>query len=428
MNTTAKQIRCFLILIFALIINIASVPVFAETAQEIYEKVVTLEKSGDYTQASKIAKDLVNAAPRNDFYLAYASHVERLAGDFKNGQNHALAAVQINPNVPWYHASVAFNAYGNGDLETARKYSRKVMDLGVEQVGQGNYDTAKKIVKDLTDRKYEITWNLTPIKGIAKNGNYYIPLPTTNLPYQTAQYRIDGAAEIKQVKEEGNDLLYFKPFKDNNIVMNATVQIRMYATVHVRAYSYKPLMAKYRESEEIPGDVRVFLGKSEGIDPESPIIRNIANGLKGRDRLETVKNILVWMKKNIRYEIEDFKNVEEIIERGYGECGGWSALFTALCRSSGIPARGVWGVIEDPTTDRRFAPEGHLKGHAWAEFYLSGIGWIPVEPQSLETLGQLPASYVRMYHYDLKSKHWSADNFRASDNMVIMGGDTPEFR
>lgn len=419
MNTTAKQIRCFLILFFALIIT-ASAPVFAETAQEIYEKVVTLEKNGDYTQASKIAKDMVKAAPRNDFFLAYASHVERLAGDFESGQNHALAAVQINPNVPWYQASVAFNAYGNGDLETARKYGWKVMDLGVGQVGQANYDTAKSIVKNLTDRKYEITWNLAPTKGIAKDGYYYIPLPTTNLPYQTAQYNIMGAAEMKQVREEGNDLAYFKPEKGKNLLMTATVQ--------VRAYSYKPLMAKYRESEEIPGDVRVFLGRSEGIDPESSVIKNIAEGLKGRDRLETVKNIIVWMKKNIRYEIEDFKNVEEIIERGHGECGGWSALFTALCRSAGIPARGVWGVIEDLTPDRRFAPEGHLKGHAWAEFYLSGIGWIPVEPQSLETLGQLPASYVRMYHYDLKSKHWTADNFRASDNMVIMGGDTPEFR
>jgi len=27
----------------------------------------------------------------------------------------------------------------------------------------------------------------------------------------------------------------------------------------------------------------------------------------------------------------------------------------------------------------------------------------------------------------MKSRHWTAEKFRASDNMVIMGGDTPEY-
>jgi tetratricopeptide (TPR) repeat protein len=411
--------RIFICVLFFLIMMAADCA-FADTARDIYNKVAALEKSGDYAEAAKLAKDMLEASPNNDFYLAYASHVERMAGEFENGERHALAAVKINPNVPWYYASVAFNAYGNGSLETARKYSQKVVDLGADQVGQGNYDIAKSIVKNTSDKKYEIIWNLDPTKGVAKGGYYYIPLPTTGLPYQTAQFQIKGAAELKQVKEEGNDLAYFKPAKGKNLTLTVVA--------NVKAYSYKPLMANYQDSGEIPAEVRVFLGKSEGIDPESPVLKKIANQVKGRNRLETVKNIILWMKKNIRYEIVDFKTVEEIIGRGYGECGGWSALFTALCRSAGIPARGVWGVIEDPTSDRKFAPEGHLKGHAWAEFYLPGIGWIPVEPQSMETLGQLPSSYVRMYHYDLKGRHWTAENFRASDNMVIMGGDTPEFR
>jgi transglutaminase-like putative cysteine protease len=408
----------FISFVFALLFH--PVNASGSTIQELYDKVQALEKEGDYTQAVQTARELISLAPDNDLYLAYASHVERLAGSFENGLKHALAAIQINPNVPWYYASAAFNAYGSGDLKLAKKFSKKVMELGIEQAGQGNYDNAKAIIKNLADRKYEITWNLDPAKGAAKGNYYYIPIPTSNLPYQTAQYQVTGATGEKQVREEGNDLVYFKPAEGESFRMTAKIQ--------VRAYSYKQLLARYQDSDNIPDDVKVYLGPSEGINPQSTIIKNIAAGLKRPKKLDTVKNILAWMKKNIRYQIEDFKNVEEIVERGYGECGCWSALFTALCRAAGIPARGVWGVVEDSTPDRRFAPEGHLKGHAWAEFYLAGIGWVPVEPQSIETLGLLPTSYVRMYHYDVKSKHWSAPNFRASDNLVIMGGDTPEFR
>ncbi|MCE1246819.1 MAG: hypothetical protein LWY06_09255 [Firmicutes bacterium] len=415
---TIKGIVLFTIVFLGLsFINSANS--FADSAQDIYNRVASLEKSGDYAEAAKLAKDMIKAGPGNDFYLAYASHVERMALEFDSGEKHALEAIGINPNVPWYYASAAFNAYGNGDFATAAKFCRKVIEYGPEQAGQGNIDTAKAILKNTANHEYEIHWKLDPSKGAQNNGICYFPLPTDKLPYQKVSFKITGAARLNIVKPDGNDIALFKPVKGKPVEMTVSAS--------TKAYSFKPLMAKYTESDEIPDDVRVYLGKSEGINPDSPVLKKIAGDLKGRNKIETVKNILLWLKKNIRYQIEDFKEVEEIIDRGYGECGCWSALFTALCRSAGIPARGVWGVIEDPTPDRKFAPEGHLKGHAWAEFYLPGIGWIPVEPQSPETLGQLPSSYVRMYQYDIKSRHWSIENFRASDNMVVMGGDTPEF-
>ena len=54
-----------------------------------------------------------------------------------------------------------------------------------------------------------------------------------------------------------------------------------------------------------------------------------------------------------------------------GECGDFSALFIALSRASGIPARAVVGY---------WALTGTDQAHVWAEFYLEGIGWVPVDP------------------------------------------------
>jgi transglutaminase-like putative cysteine protease len=55
----------------------------------------------------------------------------------------------------------------------------------------------------------------------------------------------------------------------------------------------------------------------------------------------------------------------------YGDCGAQAMYFAALCRSIGIPARTSGGFQTFKGT-----PDGHF----WAEFYLPGYGWIPVDP------------------------------------------------
>lgn len=61
---------------------------------------------------------------------------------------------------------------------------------------------------------------------------------------------------------------------------------------------------------------------------------------------------------------------------GAGKCADISAVFVALARASGIPARDVYGL-------RMASPKsGEITGdfHCWAEFYLPGAGWIPADP------------------------------------------------
>jgi tetratricopeptide (TPR) repeat protein len=59
-----------------------------------------------------------------------------------------------------------------------------------------------------------------------------------------------------------------------------------------------------------------------------------------------------------------------LFETGFGDCGTQSMLFAALCRSVGIPARAAGGYQLIPGLDGT---------HFWAEFYLPGYGWIPVD-------------------------------------------------
>ncbi|MFA6431283.1 MAG: transglutaminase domain-containing protein [Candidatus Margulisiibacteriota bacterium] len=445
MNKKMVQ-SCFLILLgFCFLMQLALVAA-AETNQEFYSNAQALEKSGDLVQAVQIMQQLIGSEPQNDLYLAYASHVERLAGDYKNGLEHAQAAVKINPNVPWYYVSIALNAYGKGDIYLTKEFGKKVVELGSAAVGEGNYDNVSGVLKNLEGRKFVITWTLDPAKGYKKNGQSFFPLPSTDLPYQTAKYSITGAADVllpptiripykeakysvpgvknlNQVDLDGNTVAYVTPIKGKNIILTATVE--------TRAFSYRDQLESYSMDtidEDLPVDAQIYLGKSEGIDPNSAVIQEIVAGIKQPSKVDTIKNILSWLKKNITYKVVDYKNVDDIVQRGYGECGGYSALFTALARGVGVPARVVWGMVEENDPKMRFAPAGHLKGHAWAEFYLHGKGWIPVEPQAPETLGMLPTTYIKMYNYAMKDTRWTTVNFNPSNNMVLMGGDIPEYK
>ena len=73
-----------------------------------------------------------------------------------------------------------------------------------------------------------------------------------------------------------------------------------------------------------------------------------------------------------------------MLNTGHGDCGTQSMLFSALCRSLGIPARATGGyqmIISDtPGT------------HFWAMFYIEGYGWIPCDPTVAEAADQVETS------------------------------------
>ena len=50
----------------------------------------------------------------------------------------------------------------------------------------------------------------------------------------------------------------------------------------------------------------------------------------------------------------------------------YAMLFTYMARRSGIPARPVSGFLVDK--------DNHARLHYWAEFFIMGIGWLPVDP------------------------------------------------
>ncbi len=88
-----------------------------------------------------------------------------------------------------------------------------------------------------------------------------------------------------------------------------------------------------------------------------------------------------------------------------GKCADLNSLFVGLARAAGLPARDVYGLRVAPSaTYPSLGRSGDVTGaqHCRAEVYVSGLGWIPVDPADVAKVrleergnGPLDDAYLR---------------------------------
>src|SRR5262249_45227546 len=92
-----------------------------------------------------------------------------------------------------------------------------------------------------------------------------------------------------------------------------------------------------------------------------------------------------------------------------GKCADLNTLFVGLCRAAGIPARDVYGLRVAPSRGEwkslgLSSSSATRAQHCRAEVYLTGFGWVPVDPADVrkvaleEAPGSLPVTDVRVRH------------------------------
>jgi transglutaminase-like putative cysteine protease len=78
-------------------------------------------------------------------------------------------------------------------------------------------------------------------------------------------------------------------------------------------------------------------------------------------------------------------DIKTMLETRYlgGKCADLNALYVGLARAAGLPARDVYGVrCADSATFKSLGKSGDISKaqHCRAEVYLTGYGWVPVDP------------------------------------------------
>ena len=127
-----------------------------------------------------------------------------------------------------------------------------------------------------------------------------------------------------------------------------------------------------------PEDVDLYTRPSEGLvrvsDRVAALAERLASGQSGPEAV--VRRIWAFLLDDmgsgqVHYDqLDPTRPLDRVLEQGLYDCELGSALFAALCRARRIPARVVKGYVLQPA-----APNFH----SWAEAWLEGRGWTPVD-------------------------------------------------
>ena len=69
-------------------------------------------------------------------------------------------------------------------------------------------------------------------------------------------------------------------------------------------------------------------------------------------------------------------DVTALLRRPGGKCADISSIYVTLARAAGVPSREILGIRSGKTA----VQDVSTWQHCWAEFYLPGYGWVPVDP------------------------------------------------
>ncbi len=170
-------------------------------------------------------------------------------------------------------------------------------------------------------------------------------------------------------KENGNSVAVFD--FSNNITGKKQVRLNF----SFDAYELE-LIGQDFKTEEYDRHSSLFRNYTKferQITPTDDVIR-VAKDVSSQqgNYIGKAKKIYDWVINNIDYvETTEKGSVTKVFQNKKGNAREISFLYIALLRSIDIPARVVTGVYGEEGRKQNF--------HTWSEFYLEGVGWVPVD-------------------------------------------------
>ena len=252
-------------------------------------------------------------------------------------------------------------------------------------------------------RTFEITTRVQILKPVGTT-HVWLPMPLAVAPYQKTlgdTYHAQGGSVV-MVEEENLDMLVAEWDASADPILTVASRV---ATTDRTANLTTPTVPPPLDDRTLDR----FLRPTKLI-PTTGIVKTTADAITrgaGTD-IERARAIYDWIVENtfrdpetrgcgtgdIRFMLES-KNLS-------GKCADLNALFVGLARASGIPARDVWGLRVGKTLlDLRslgLSSENATRAqHCRAEVYLTGYGWVPVDPADVRKVAlEEPPGHLAM--------------------------------
>ncbi len=212
----------------------------------------------------------------------------------------------------------------------------------------------------------------------------WIPLPAETLHQSISALNVESPypAKLRHDPEFGNAYLYLKAARPAEGKLMVKVRFRA-----ERLEVNNPALVPVVNWNPAPEAFERYL-KPDRLVTISPRIWKLTDSItKGLTTSEAKASAIYrYVLNNMTYDKTvpgwGKGDTERACDIKKGNCTDFHSLFISLARASGIPSRFVIGF---PLTE---ATKGTVPGyHCWAEFYLAGHGWVPVDPSEASKTG-----------------------------------------
>ncbi|MDO8550414.1 MAG: transglutaminase domain-containing protein [Ignavibacteria bacterium] len=237
----------------------------------------------------------------------------------------------------------------------------------ITSLAEGNNDGQPLSIKISESLKYKIP------EG-ANNIRIWIPLPAADGYQSVESLKIKSPWSYKIIKDPdfNNKVLFIA--LDNTPEKKSQAIIKWEYRVVRREQKAFSMGANYSFSNEL------YLNE-RGLEIIDDRIREIAKTVTDQisDPLEKAKALYNYVLTNVDYDTSvagwGKGDVVYVCNVGKGNCTDFHSLFISLSRAAGIPARFRIGYpIPSESAGKLLKPY-----HCWAEFFIEGKGWIPVD-------------------------------------------------
>jgi transglutaminase-like putative cysteine protease len=240
-------------------------------------------------------------------------------------------------------------------------------------------------VPAMASRSFEFTYQVhfPATENPAGLVRLWIPLPQPDGYQDVSSLHIDSRVAYSEGHEPEykNTFAEFKPTAQQ-AAAGFDVTLRFTATRHEHKVALAGATVTVNDSAVSSSDpmFRRYL-EPDKLVPLNGTIAELAKEHTAGDttQIEKARHIYEYVVSTMRYDKsgEGWGRGDAVwaCTAKRGNCTDFHSLFIGMMRSSGIPARFEMGfsLPENKT-------EGDIAGyHCWAEFYLNGVGWVPVD-------------------------------------------------
>lgn len=233
--------------------------------------------------------------------------------------------------------------------------------------------------KAMVSQTFQLTYSFR-IKYIprdAKEIKVWLPYPPED-QYQKilkAEINVPGKLKITKDKKLANRIIYGVYHNQGTSMLKGSI---IYDVKRLERLQ-KPLDSPVTGQDSYPSELMKYLQPSKLVTI-SPRINKIAKEITAGKAtpLGKAKSIYDYVFETMEYNKAvpgwGHGDTERACDIRKGNCTDFHSLFISLARASNIPAKFVIGFN---IPDKQKSVVGGY--HCWAEFYVNGLGWVPVD-------------------------------------------------